>query len=561
MFNYIKFDLFLQSNFWEVASNTDNYDVRKTNQEQKTDVKDLTWLSTKEKEQYEKLQKRIDELQHELNIVNPSIGVVDNRRTILEQNSNEKISFRELSEKWAYEVNERIIKLRAELWELQEQKDVLLRSIDLAKVNKLSESELKQMQTITSKEFLSTPPSERLKFITVWNINSTDVKKWWVESLDFTFTYDWKFNRELYIKTTAWQTLPETVRNVKVDWVEYTRTWLNWEFFSQDWKRLLIHEWTKVDVTKFWTEEELKQIWDKINENLGEFKNSPNEELALESLKKWFDPKFVVTLFGEKISSLQSWKKETIEEILTDIARLQDDFKEDFPNETAILDWAKPSEKFAWYVINSLKTWKESNIAELYWYNLDSLKTARRVNNPSLGWGPVNLEKINIDWISKEEVDAILKKDKFTPWSKDAQVLFLAACQSANLPLDWCNDESLHRILSKESNWVVWRLNYTIKWHTPESFKWEAVNSTSNNPIWARSTASGLWQLLLSNVDKYYPDWRSGIWDPLNEAVWMLRYINDRYWTPDIAWSVYWKEWSYDHPTRWRQHKWFAEWY
>ncbi len=529
--------------------------------EQKTENRDLSWLSPKEKEKYEKLQARIEELQKELDITKAWEWVVNNRKNILEQKSTDKISFWELKEKWAYEVNERVIRLRAELWELQEQKDIILRTLELTKTNKLSEGELQKMQKITSKEFLSTPVSERLKFITVWNIESKDVKEWWIKDLEFTFTYDWKFNRELYIRTTAGQTLPETARTVSSNWVEYNRTWLNWEFFSQDWKRLLIHEWTKIEVIKFWSEEELKQIWEKINENLGEFKNTPNEELAIESLKKWYDPKFVITLFGEKISSLQSWKKETIEEILTDIARLQDDFKEDYPNEKAILEDWKPSEKFAWYVINNQKTWNESKVAELYGYNIETLKSSRRINNPSLWWGPINLEKINIDWVSKDEMDAILKKDRFNPGSKDAQVLFLAACQSANLPEEWCNAESLHRILSRESNWVVWRLNYTIKWHTPETFKQEATTSTSNNPIWVKSTASGLGQLLLSNVDKYYPDWRNGIWDPLNEAVWMLRYINDRYWTPDIAWSVYGKEWSYDHPNKWRQHKWFTEWY
>jgi SLT domain-containing protein len=61
----------------------------------------------------------------------------------------------------------------------------------------------------------------------------------------------------------------------------------------------------------------------------------------------------------------------------------------------------------------------------------------------------------------------------------------------------------------------------------------------NNNPFGVKSTASGLGQLLLSNVDKYYPDGRNGIGDALNEAVGMLRYIHDRYGSPEVAGSVY----------------------
>lgn len=559
MFKYIKFDLFLKSSFNEGAwGDNSNLEKRLPKQE---NWPDLSNLSPEKRKELEKISSKIIELQKELDIKNASVWVVWNRKEVLETRSKSEISFKELSETGAYEINERVIKLRAELWELQEQKDTLLRSIELTKVNKLDDKDVKKMQKISSKEFLWTPVNERLRFITKWNIEAKEVKEWWVKELDFTFTFDWKFNRELYIRTTAWQTLPENVRSVSSDWVDYKRIWLNWEFFSWDGKRLLIHEWTKIDITKFWNEEDLKQIQEASLKSVEEFKNTPTYDLALESTNKWYDPKFVTTLFWEKFAWTNEWKKVSIEELLTDIARLQDDFTEDFPNEKAILDDWKPSEKFAWYVINSLKTWQESKIFELYWYDIKSLKSSKRVNNPSLWWGPINLEKINIDWVSPDEIKSVLSKKEFNPWTKDAQMLFLAACQSANLPPDWCNKESLHRILSRESNWKVWRLNYTIKWENPESFKEKATSSTWNNPIWAKSTASWLWQLLLSNVDKFYPDWRNWIWDSLNEAVWMLRYIKDRYWNPDVAWEVYWKMWSYDHPEKWRQQKWFAEWY
>lgn len=557
MLQYIKFDLFLQNSFVE-SENRSREEVKIPVENKEPD---LSHLSPENREKVEKLQEKIKVLENELQITNAWEKVVWARKEVLEWKSDANISFRELSEDGAYQVNERVLKLKWELLELKEQKQILLRSIELAKVNKLSDSEVKNMQAITSKEFLSTPANERLRFITQGNVESKDVKEGWVNALNFTFTFDGKFNRDLYIRTTAGQILPDNVRNVTSGWVEYTRAGLNGEFFSDAGKRLLIHEGTQVEISKFWAEDELKQIQENFQNGLKEYKGTPNEELALESLKKWYDPKFIISLFWQEIGALSTWKKETIEDKITDIARLQDDFLEDYPSEKAILEWGKPSEKFSWYVVNSLNPSKISEVSQLYWYNLEVVKQTRRANNPSLGWGPMSLENINIEWVPKEEVDAILNKQKFTPWSKDAQVLFMAACQAADLPKDWCNKESLHRILSRESNGVVGRLNYTIKWHSVDSFKEQALSSTKNNPIGTVSTASGLGQLLLSNVDKYYPEGRKGIWDPLNEAVWMLRYIKDRYGNPDVAWSVYGKIASFDHPQTGRQHKWFAEWY
>jgi hypothetical protein len=61
---------------------------------------------------------------------------------------------------------------------------------------------------------------------------------------------------------------------------------------------------------------------------------------------------------------------------------------------------------------------------------------------------------------------------RFIPGSKEAIILFTVAAKAAGLPEKWGTLSELHRILSKESNGVVARLNYTIpKSMTPESFK------------------------------------------------------------------------------------------
>jgi hypothetical protein len=57
----------------------------------------------------------------------------------------------------------------------------------------------------------------------------------------------------------------------------------------------------------------------------------------------------------------------------------------------------------------------------------------------------------------------------------------------------------------------------------------------------AKSSATGLGQLILGNVERCYPSGRAGIGDPLEEAVGMLKYIRDhrKYGDPDTAWRLY----------------------
>jgi hypothetical protein len=55
----------------------------------------------------------------------------------------------------------------------------------------------------------------------------------------------------------------------------------------------------------------------------------------------------------------------------------------------------------------------------------------------------------------------------------------------------------------------------------------------------ARSSASGLGQMTLSNVRKFYPSGLDGIGDPYEEAAGMLLYIKSRYGSPVEAWAQY----------------------
>lgn len=132
------------------------------------------------------------------------------------------------------------------------------------------------------------------------------------------------------------------------------------------------------------------------------------------------------------------------------------------------------------------------------------------------------------------------RQQTYAPGSPEARALFTEAARLAGLPPEWGNSEALHNILRRESGGQVGRPNYTYGARARDPAQWGSVHEElRNGNITARSSATGLGQLLLSNVDKYYPNGRAGIGDPLQEAAGMLRYIKDRYGTPENAWRLY----------------------
>jgi len=152
--------------------------------------------------------------------------------------------------------------------------------IDNPKQNILEKSKVEQrelsdekLMTITNREFLAISTDKRLQYITKNNIKSEDLtkEKLRITNLEFSFTFNWKFNRELWLKTTAWQVLPLEVREVVNNWIIYKRAWLEWEFFTEDNRRLIINEWTKLNDIKIWDISEIKkQDNKKIKEYLKE---------------------------------------------------------------------------------------------------------------------------------------------------------------------------------------------------------------------------------------------------------------------------------------------------
>lgn len=124
---------------------------------------------------------------------------------------------------------------------------------------------------------------------------------------------------------------------------------------------------------------------------------------------------------------------------------------------------------------------------------------------------------------------------QYRPFARDTIRLFEEAADRADLPRSWASSPGLHNLLRRESHGEVGKLNYTYGSRSERDVHAELRAGI----ISARSSATGIGQLLLSNVDAYYPSGRAGIGDPVEEAVGMLRYIDARYGSPSAAWAAY----------------------
>ncbi len=135
----------------------------------------------------------------------------------------------------------------------------------------------------------------------------------------------------------------------------------------------------------------------------------------------------------------------------------------------------------------------------------------------------------------------------YPPNSAELTELLAVASGEAGTPAQWAADPAMHRLIAKESGGWIGRPNYTYGQRNDQRFP-RNISNTSMRHMWpevheeirqgikgAKSTATGMGQFIISNVDMYYPDGRAGVGDALNEATGMLRYVRDRYGDPARA--------------------------
>ncbi len=179
---------------------------------------------------------------------------------------------------------------------------------------------VKHQENISNDELLWLSQNERLWHITKNSVEAEQLLNGSVDNIEFTFTFDWVFNKELYLATTAWQVLPKEVRLVSVWNDQFQRTWLNGEFYNVETNsRLIIREWTDLHVDKIWTEEELNALTktssEFIKNNVEYWEFSEKIDFIL---NKWIKEEYIKILWLEKLWSIS---KIDLEKFTTDIWR------------------------------------------------------------------------------------------------------------------------------------------------------------------------------------------------------------------------------------------------
>lgn len=389
MFNYIKFDLFLMSSLEKNVGWGDT----KT----KPETLDLSHLSPEQKEQVEELQKQESQIKWSLKFLSQymnwltvwldKLSKTENPNAREFQEFETRIKAR-LSTLWLeYQVFswkqtdvksqldkitwiQRDIRTQIESFENKSWVDINSQTWEVKKMS-LGKDKLK---TIDNKEFLSVPANERLQYITKDNIDTDRVSSWEIKDVEFTFTFDGQFNRELYLKTTAGQVLPKEVWQVQ-SWGEvYERKNIWWEFFTPDNKRLIIQEWTKVE---FWNLRNLEDLEKLSQNNQNQIKDyldknpQANKDIVSEAINRWIDPKFACIAFTDLVKDLSSEEtKVVLEDAFTEFDR----YRWGFNLSNEIID-GKYSDKLAmWLFTQFSKDWKQS--AKDYWISEERIKAS-----------------------------------------------------------------------------------------------------------------------------------------------------------------------------------------
>ncbi len=350
------------------------------------------------------------------------------------------------------------------LWESLDQKcdelkwEIMNNSgMDKQKFNEMISQSFSKMNNIDNKEFLKQfTKNERLDKITKPPKDAKDVKSW--DDIRFTFTFENKLNENLYLKTTAWQVLPSEVKEVESWWKKYSRTSLEWEFFTKDNERLIIHENTLIHIGELRskgnnsrlisTGEEGKTYEDdkdsveyleKANlEKITEYlKNNPNSDSRIVSgaINRWIDPKFAIITFSDLIKGETDAQK--IDVILEDAftefdrSRWKVEASKTMEWKKQITEWGKTTEWWRYdenLIINLLKSlfpwlWREKAIAN--WFSDEEITNYEKISDTKIDFSALDWdvsEMINITWeklsIDRKLINAILMQE--SGWTMSA---------------------------------------------------------------------------------------------------------------------------------------------
>jgi len=552
------------------TQNTDAHDEKNIHTIHKTVVQglEISLLPPEQKELLKKYDTLFEQLSNDRNFLQKTLEILDTNMDQLENSDDH-------DDPSKHEIMMKIFRLNLDIRALDQQLTNIIRlheTFPYLDFDTITPEQLTVLETLSSQEFLNIPRENRLKFVTVGNITSASILSWENTSFECSFVFSEHMNRDLHFNTTLSQLLPDQIRSIQINGVIYERTGILGEFFSPTWDRARITEATVVHIKKIAPVEELQDILQKYEKDVKEYEWTVYYNLAKQAADNGYHPKFICEVMQPYFTPPDDISG--IHEItFTHLAQLQDNFiyqeRNTMPSRNrwkvhiqVYDEQGRPHPKFTGYIMHSFA-------------NIDPEKLKTFANIPeipkiNIRWLPIQEENINIPDCDEDTLRELFLQKEFPPHHPNTKRLFQAACQAAGIGVadEWWNNKNLHRLLNKESWGVVGCLNYTMtrkKQKNPidaDQFRTAAINSTLRNPTKHLSTASGLGQMILTNVDAYYPDGRRGIGDPLNEAVGMIRYIYDVYGDPTTAYSMHGKDGQFRNTrTNHMQRKWHAEWY
>lgn len=447
MFSYIKFDVFFRQNLLETAAASREEVIPPT---QETSV-DLSHLSPEDKTRVEILRKEFETIKLSQQFV---WWVEWSLRTALLRDGDPK-------DKEYAEIVAKIQRYQQELKQYGEQESQIQMELwrllweVKTEIRKFSSHEVGALKNIDNKEFLSIPSEKRLQYITKNHIDSSEVASGEVNQLDFTFTFEGQFNRDLYLKTTTGQVLPKEVWEVKVGWELYTRNNIWWEFFTPENKRLTIHEWTKIEVFSLRTPQELEQIWTQNNQKITEYlQENPeaNVQIISQAINRGIDPKFANIAFEDLVKRLPDEQvKVVLEDAFTEFDRMRAKVEASI---TDLQDW-KYDENLAIWVIQKFSPDNWKNKAIIYWFSQEKIENFVNISNT----------KIDFSSIENWDMKAMIEKT------------------AENL---WITPKIIRSILIQESNWNMSATRFEKHVYDRELRKW-------NNPDDAKLLATSFW--------------------------------------------------------------------
>ncbi|MCP4524036.1 MAG: N-acetylmuramidase family protein [Candidatus Gracilibacteria bacterium] len=283
--------------------------------------------------------------------------------------------------------------------------------------------------SMSYEEFFLKSPETKLKSLTVGKIGFHDIEE--DQDITFDFSFEGEINRELYLKTTAAQVLPDTVGSIISEEKEYSRSSLKGEFFAQDGSRLVIHDKTEIIISQIRQVEGLKQ--NLTSQSIyGETTSQKN--IAQKSLDSGFDPEQTLILFSSLFSGVSNLLDQS--NFITDMDRYIGIYNQGKNGENIIdkenmteADYAKIA-----YLFQQPKTESKSievakkdfpgldslahrlnidpDVLHALWSNESSCSFDRHIQNNEPSYGFFQIHEMNCEMLgfnSKEEMRALLE--------------------------------------------------------------------------------------------------------------------------------------------------------